>query len=453
TFPPGTPATIDVDTSALPALSVDSVTIDASNAGVIIEDTDGDLANGAHGLTISGNTNTIKGLRIKYFDAGPATYGIYITGVGNTIGGTYNSGASNSLGDACQISLNYHGVFIDGVGADSNIVKGNLIGTAINGTADEGNTGYGIWVYKGDLNVIGSTTSGEENRIAFNGDATYPYGIWLESNADDNTMRGNVIWDNNGVAIGLDSIAQNTISAPVISDDASTTQVDGTSGASNTVDVYSNTAGDSDCLAYLGSTTADVSGNWSLGGLSLTNGEYVVAIQTDTNGNSSSVSTAALIGAPQTAVYCYNAYAGGWETGPVNMTDCNTASFARTITDMQVQELTAHALESGSAGSGTITKVQVRYLGAFNNGPGNGSGNQVWVTPVFNGTTDGDVHNPGALSSSATWTNWLDITNDTNAPVTWTWTDITNLDLDITASVVGGKAQVYKVELSVIYTP
>ena len=73
--------------------------------------------------------------------------------------------------------------------------------------------------------------------------------------------------------------------------------------------------------------------------------------------------------------------------------------------------------------------------------------------PVFNGSTDGDVHNPGALSSSATWTDWIDITSDTNAPGTWTWADVTNLDLDITASVVGGKAQVYKVELSVTYTP
>ncbi len=169
------------------------------------------------------------------------------------------------------------------------------------------------------------------------------------------------------------------------------------------------------------------------------------------DGGNSSFGTA-VVGACR-ANYCYNAYAGGWETAAVNMTDCNTSSYARTDIDATVQELTAHTLESGSAGSGTITKVEVRYLGAYSNGPGSGSSNQVSVTPVFNGSTDGDVHNPGALSSSATWTDWIDITSDTNAPGTWTWADVTNLDLDITASVVGGKAQVYKVELSVTYTP
>ena len=51
------------------------------------------------------------------------------------------------------------------------------------------------------------------------------------------------------------------------------------------------------------------------------------------------------------------------------------------------------------------------------------------------------------------WINWFDITNDTNAPA-WTWTDVTNLDLDIEAIVVvGGKVKLGKVELRVTYVP
>ena len=51
------------------------------------------------------------------------------------------------------------------------------------------------------------------------------------------------------------------------------------------VDVFTNTDGDSDCLVYVGSDTANGGGSWSVTGLSLTSGHYVVIIQTDTNGN------------------------------------------------------------------------------------------------------------------------------------------------------------------------
>ncbi len=125
--------------------------------------------------------------------------------------------------------------------------------------------------------------------------ATYPYGIWLENNADDNTMRSNLIWDNFGVAIKLDAgLANDSIGAPTVST-VSTTQVDGTSDANNTIDVYTNTDGDSDCLTYVGSTTTDGLGDWALAGLSLTTGHYAVAGQTNAAGSSSEVSSAVVV--------------------------------------------------------------------------------------------------------------------------------------------------------------
>lgn len=80
--------------------------------------------------------------------------------------------------------------------------------------------------------------------------------------------------------------------------------------------------------------------------------------------------------------------------------------------------------------------------------------NRASVTPVFGGTTKGDVHDPGfSLGTSPAWTSWFDITSDTNAPGTWTWSDVTNLDVDATAIVSNGNLWVYKVELRVTYTP
>jgi len=49
------------------------------------------------------------------------------------------------------------------------------------------------------------------------------------------------------------------------------------------------------------------------------------------------------------------------------------------------------------------------------------------IVPVFNGSTFGDIHSLGAKTSSD-W-GYVDITNDTNAPGSWDWTDIQNLDL------------------------
>ena len=504
-FPPATPATISVSGSALPALDDGNVIIDASNAGVII---DGTSAGSVDGLSISSANNTVKGLQILNF----AGDGIYITGNSNTIGGNYNGAAANKLGDGCLLSANDVGIRISGgssntvkgcligtnlagtagsgntvegilvsntassntfggssaaarnvisangsagirikdSGSDSNVVKGNYIGTDVGGTADLGNGANGITVSFGAASTtIGSTTSGEENLVVYNTGV----GISLTGQGDLNTWRANLIYDNTGIAVTLSGAGDNDdITAPTITS-MNLTQVAGTSTEADgtIVDVFTNLDGDTDCLVYVGNTTVS-SGAWSLTGLSLNNDDYGVAIQTDASGNSSEVSAAWRLALE--VVYCYNAYAAGWETNPAKMTDCATGNSAETATDTQVQELTAHTLEQGSEGSGTIFKVEVRYSGARANGPGDGTNNRASVTPVFGGATDGDTHDPGAvLLGAASWINWLDITNDTNAPA-WTWTDITNLDMDIDAMIIsGGRVKVGKIELRVTYVP
>ena len=81
-FPPASPVTIWVE-SALPALNRDGVTIDASNAGVILN---GSAApGGTKGLTVQGDNCTIRGLIIRDFDSD----GVYIAAgaSGTTVGG------------------------------------------------------------------------------------------------------------------------------------------------------------------------------------------------------------------------------------------------------------------------------------------------------------------------------------------------------------------------------
>jgi hypothetical protein len=84
-----------------------------------------------------------------------------------------------------------------------------------------------------------------------------------------------------------------------------------------------------------------------------------------------------------------------------------------------------------SSESGTITKVEIH---AFGYRSGGGLGDYIILRPVFGGSDDGDNHNfnPGG---SIGWSSWFDITEDTNAPDTWTWDDIENLDCDVESAL------------------
>lgn len=115
-FPYGSPTTISLTTD-LPALVSGNVTINACNAGVIL---DGDNAVD-NGLTIQSDDNRIFGLEITRF----STYGIYIDGSVNQIGG----------GDICRGINHWNvvtdcdtGIAIAGSGSAHNAILANLIG-------------------------------------------------------------------------------------------------------------------------------------------------------------------------------------------------------------------------------------------------------------------------------------------------------------------------------------
>ncbi|HEY3053091.1 MAG TPA: right-handed parallel beta-helix repeat-containing protein, partial [Thermoanaerobaculia bacterium] len=214
-FPPNAPATIALLT-ALPQITRDGVTIDASNAGVIL---DGSRLTGpGAGIEIDSSGNIIKGLQITGF---PWT-GIYMHGSGNVIGGERTRGKA-ILGEANIIYRN-RGGGIESL-PNGNLIIGNQIGTDATGRQMFGGQRIGIDLFFQPANPptvrINGSDRVERNVIAGNEDAE----IYLH-NARGNVVIGNYLGtDPTGTArvgtafagIASSFAADNLISGNVIS--------------------------------------------------------------------------------------------------------------------------------------------------------------------------------------------------------------------------------------------
>jgi hypothetical protein len=187
--------------------------------------------------------------------------GVWLNG-GDTLGGT-------DPGDGNVISGNQsYGVRLFG---NNNAVQGNLIGTDYTGTKAIAN-GNGIWAQdSGNNNVIGGTSPGAGNVIAFSSNG----GITVLNGAG-NSILGNSIHDNHSYSIGLANGANDNQSAPVLtsaSSSSSGTTISGTlTSVANTtfrIEFFSSPgldgSGNGEGQTYLGSTTVttDRNGNAS----------------------------------------------------------------------------------------------------------------------------------------------------------------------------------------------
>ncbi len=161
-FPPDDPATIYVRTG-LPALQCGKLTIDASDAGVIL---DGTEASGSCrvGLEIQSDHNVIRGLQIVNFKNG---VGLILSGSAqhNTIGGDRTAGAG-PIGQGNLLSGNDTGIGAWGAGVSHNVITGNLIGTDSSRQNPHESNGNidGIGIREG----ASKNTVGPDNIIAFN---------------------------------------------------------------------------------------------------------------------------------------------------------------------------------------------------------------------------------------------------------------------------------------------
>lgn len=190
-FPPVSPQTIYL-TSELPGILHNNVTVDASNAGVIVDGSA--LESGSAGLVIWGAQGSkIMGLQITNF-----IFGVVIGngGTDNVIGGDRAIGAG-PMGQGNRISGNSNvGVLMQNTGTSQNAIRGNLIGTNLSGDGAVGNGYAGIVIGLGaSHNVIGGNRSpgacdGSCNLISGNSH----HGVYLEGpGASDNTISGNFI--------------------------------------------------------------------------------------------------------------------------------------------------------------------------------------------------------------------------------------------------------------------
>jgi hypothetical protein len=373
---------IELDGSAPGLGNVSGLTINADNCtvrGVVINRFQ------QNGIDINSDDNVITGNFIGTNAAGTAALGntgqgVFVDGIGNTVGGTtpasrniisgnglgvqlnasgnslqgnfigtdvtgtialananegvtINGATSNIIGGLTAITGTPPGNLISGnigigldllAGSDSNQIKGNIIGAAIDGTHALGNSLDGISIV-GNGNAIGGTTAGEGNIIAFNG-TTSESGVFLPNGSSIiNSILGNSIFGNKALGIDLqapgeppgtptlndtgdnDTGVNNLQNFPVletVSNSGGMTTITGrlNSAASTTyrIEFFANDAidptgyGQGQTLLGFKNVTTDGSGNISFNASfpQIATNQYVTATATDPSGSTSEFSAA-----------------------------------------------------------------------------------------------------------------------------------------------------------------
>ena len=274
-FPPGAPVTISI-TSLLPGINADNLTLDASNAGVILDGRHlpGDWQVGLQRVSCEGTS--VRGLQIANF-SGPA-----IDIGGNTrhtaIGGDPSIG-SGPFGQGNQFIHNAIGVSLATPGTTLNVIKGNLMGTDAALAAQLGNERSGVWITEG----ANGNTIGPDNVIAHNGQA----GIVMEGpDSVHNTITQNSIYNNAWWGIKLSDGANDSLPFPgVFAYDRAAGTMTGATGAHCTVEIFSDAINEG--AIFEGRTAADDRGVFTFSKGSAFVGPYLTTTATDVNGNTS----------------------------------------------------------------------------------------------------------------------------------------------------------------------
>jgi hypothetical protein len=153
-------------------------------------------------------------------------------------------------------------------------------------------------------------------------------------------------------------------------------------------------------------------------------------------------------------IYFFDDYDTGdpgeqWLTNPGYMVDGNLSTFASTSVTGDVEFLGGNSCNGEDLG--VIGKVELRCQG-YNYGLGGMGTKNIILRPVFSGG-DGDDH-VFVTTSSASWSVWFNITDDTNAPGKWDWKNIIGLCCDVESNLTSGfTLYCSKVEIRVTYNP
>jgi uncharacterized repeat protein (TIGR01451 family) len=147
------------------------------------------------GMYAGGTTgNTLAGNYIGLAADGLSAVGNTLSGVHIYGGAQDNTTGGDTAGERNIISGNLlDGVRIAGTGTTANVVAGNYIGIAADGSTARGNGTDGIYIFEGaGFNFIGGDTPGERNVISGNA----RYGVFFFGGpdfTDNNTVLGNYI--------------------------------------------------------------------------------------------------------------------------------------------------------------------------------------------------------------------------------------------------------------------
>jgi hypothetical protein len=276
-FPPDAPETIAV-TSGLPGLGQGYLTIDASNAGVILDGAQLPRDTWIPGLEIVSDGNTIRGMQVINFTGTGIVVALH--GQNNTIGGDRNIG-TGPIGQGNLVSGNDYGIGLWDY-PSNNLVTGNLIGTDVRGAEALGNRSYGVWVSEGaHANIIGP-----DNVVAYNNGP----GIDVDgSETVHNTITQNSIHDNGRTGMLLWEGGNRQLAAPIVRDfDMQARTLAGVTCTNCTVEFFSDN--NDEGAIYEGQTIADSTGFFTFSKEAPFTGPRLTATATDTDGNTSEFS-------------------------------------------------------------------------------------------------------------------------------------------------------------------
>ena len=288
----------------LPAITSDGTIIDGSAQGGIVLDGSGAVWNlPADGLTINADLCEIYGLQIINFPDD----GITLDGaLGNKIGALGKGNVVHSNGSPQDFWPGVSGGPYNGSGihlmnnSSGNMIFGNAIGTDAAGNLNGGNEFCGILLQPNcSSNQLGSSLGGSGNLIYNN--AT---GIQIGTNGLANTILQNELTCNTDNGIVLDAGANADLQAPTFLT-ARTDSIFGTAViSSGTIELYllnNDNCATSPCQGSIRIGAQDFSnGSWLftepfLGGVNLVQGDFVTAIVTDSDGNSSAYAACEIV--------------------------------------------------------------------------------------------------------------------------------------------------------------
>jgi parallel beta-helix repeat protein len=214
-------------------------------------------------LVGSASNNTIQGNYIGLDVSGAVPRGNEQEGI------VVSNGANNVIRDNIIANNLATGIAVAGPLATGNTIQGNAIGTAADRTTPHGNFGDGVhFDLNASNNLVGGTTAGTGNLIAFNSNAGFSGGNGVAVlSGNRNSILGNSIFDNALMGIALSPGANDNQAAPVLTSAVIaggqvtvTGTVGGVAGHVFRIEIFGNAAGGNEGQTFLGFVEATANG-------------------------------------------------------------------------------------------------------------------------------------------------------------------------------------------------